>query len=197
MKTKTNHYSLLDANDSVLAVIDVQDAFLGKLPREKHERLVNGVCWLIMLAQWMQIPLVVTAEDLHEQPLAQKLTHTLPADTRVFDKLSFGLASQTEILAAVEETGRKTAVLIGLETDVCVMQSAIGLLEQGYRVAVVADATGTSAAGQEIGLNRMRCAGAIIVNTKSLFYEWLRDIETVNRFHRERPNMRDLSGIVL
>ena len=193
----TNSNSLLDSDDSVLVVIDVQDAFLDKLPRAESERLLNNVCWLIMLAQWRQIPLVVTAEEIHKQSLALKLIQTLPAKTPIFDKVSFGLAQQPDILAAVAQTNRKTAVLIGLETDVCVMHSAIGLIEQGYRVAVVADATGTPAPGQEIGLNRMQSAGAIIINLKGLFYEWLRTIETVNRFHTELPNMRGLSGGVL
>jgi nicotinamidase-related amidase len=100
-------------------------------------------------------------------------------------------------LAAVDKTGRKTAVLIGLETDVCVMHSAIGLLEHGYRVVVIADATGTPDPGQEVGLTRMRNAGAVIMNMKGLFYEWLRTVEAVSRFHKELPDMRGQAGIVL
>jgi nicotinamidase-related amidase len=197
MTTDTNPYSLIEANDSVLVVIDVQDTFLGKLPRQDGERLVNNICWLIKLAIWRQIPLVVTAEEFDEQPLARKLVDILPANTPVFDKVVFGLAHQPDILAALDQTGRRTAVLIGLETDVCVMHSAIGLLEHGYRVVVVADATGTPVPGQEIGLTRMRNAGAITVNMKGLFYEWLRTVEAVNRFHKELPDMRDQAGVVL
>ncbi len=190
-------YSLLEADDSVLVVIDVQDIFLDKLPHAESERLLKSICWLTMLALWKQIPLVVTAEESSDQPLAHELAQTLPAGTPVFDKVSFGLAHQPDILAAVERTGRKTAVLVGLETDVCVMHSALGLLEKGYRVAVVADATGSPAPGQEMGLNRMKSAGVVIVDQKGLFYEWLRTIEAVNRFHAELPDMRGLSGVVL
>ena len=197
MTENANPYSLIDADDSVLVVIDVQDAFLEKVPVEDSARLLNNVCWLIKLALWKHIPLVVTAEELHQQPLARKLADTLPADTPIFDKVIFGLAHQPDILAAVEGTGRKTAVLVGFETDVCVMHSALGLLERGYCVVVVIDATGTPAPGQEIGLSRMQSAGAILVNMKGLFYEWLRTIEAVNRFHKELPDMRELSGIVL
>lgn len=197
MATKQIPHSLLEADDSVLIAIDIQNAFLDKLPLQESERLLSRACWLIAVAQWKQIPLVVTAEEIHTQPLAPRLVQSLPAGAPIFDKASFGLAHQPDILAAVKQTGRKTAVLVGLETDVCVAQSAIGLIEQGYRVAVVADATGTPAHGQEIGLNRMRNAGAVIVSTKSLFYEWMRTVEMASRFHRECPNMRDLDGIVL
>jgi len=197
MTKDVNRYSLIDADDSVLIVVDAQDAFLDKLPSQDSERLLNNVCWVVKLAQWKQIPLVVTAEEFGGQPLARKLVDTLPANTHVFDKVIFGLAGQPEILQAVEGTGRKTAVLIGLETDVCVMHSAIGLLEKGYRVAVVSDATGSPAPGHELGLNRMQSAGVVIVNMKGLFYEWLRTVEAVGRFHSENPEMRGLAGIVL
>lgn len=197
METAKTSPSLIDSQDSVLIVIDIQNAFLDKLPVQESERLLSRACWLIAVAQWKQIPLVVTAEELDKQPLASQLNQSLPAGTPVFDKVIFGLANQPEILKAIEQTGRKTAVLIGLETDVCVAHSAIGLLQRNYRVAVVADATGTPSPGQEIGLKRMQNAGAIIVNTKSLFYEWMRTVEMVNRFHRECPKMRDLAGFTL
>lgn len=195
-REKVSH-KLLDADDSVLIVIDVQDAFLNKLTLPESELLLSRVCWLIKVAQWKQIPIVVTAEELEQQPLASMLVQSLPAGTPIFDKVSFGLAYQPDILGAVEQAGRKTTVLIGLETDVCVAQSAIGLLDQGYRVAIVADATGSPAPGQELGLSRMQSAGALVVSTKSLFYEWLRTVEMVNRFHRECPNLLNLAGIEL
>jgi nicotinamidase-related amidase len=197
MKTHPTSHALLEADDSVLILIDIQDAFLNKLPLQERELLLNRACWLIAVAQWRQIPIIATAEEMHTQPLASRIVQSLPARTPIYDKAAFGLAHQPNILAAVEQTGRKTAVLIGMETDVCVAHSAIGLMGEGYRVAVVADATGTTVHGQEIGLGRMQSAGAEIVSTKSLFYEWMRTVEMTNRFHRECPNMRDIDGIVL
>jgi nicotinamidase-related amidase len=189
--------SLINADDSVLIAIDIQDAFLDKLPKVDSEKLVNRARWLMAVAGWLKIPLIVTAEELNEQPLAPKLLQSLSTDTPVYNKMVFGLAHQPDILAAVEGTGRKTAVLIGLETDVCVAQSALGLMEQGYRVAVVADVVGSPQNGQEIGLERMQEAGVIVVSLKSLFYEWMRTVEQVTRFHQECPGMRQPDGIVL
>ena len=197
MSGKGEHYSLLDADDCVLVVIDVQDAFLSRLSRQDSEWLLNTVRWLIVVAQWIEIPLVVTAEEMCKQPLAAGLADTLAGETPVFDKVSFDLTQQPDILAAVRQTGRQTAILVGMETDVCVMQSAIGLLEQGYRVVVVGDATNTSSLGQEVSWSRMQSAGVIMVNAKGLFYEWLRDVEMVNRLHRELPDIRGLSGGIL
>jgi len=114
MSGKGEHCSLLDADDCVMVVIDVQDAFLSRLPRQDSECLLNTVCWLVVVAQWIRIPLVVTAEEMCKQPLAARLADTLAGDTPVFDKVSFGLTQQPNILAAIRQTGRQTAILVGL-----------------------------------------------------------------------------------
>jgi hypothetical protein len=106
--------------------------------------------------------------------------------------MSFGLTADPVILAAVERTKRKTAVLVGLETDVCVAQSALGLLQRGYRVAVLADATGSPGTGHAFGLDRMRGAGALVLGLKGLYYEWLRTVERADQFraqHAEGPSL--------
>ncbi len=85
------------------------------------------------------------------------------------DKMTFGLAAQTTVIAAIRATGRKTAVLVGLETDVCVQQSALGLAELGYFVVAVIDAVASPGADHQIGLDRMQCAGITMASCKSLF----------------------------
>lgn len=63
-----------------------------------------------------------------------------------------------------------------METDVCVAQSAIGLLGEGYKVVTLQDAVASMDADEEIGLNRMRNAGVVISSTKALYYEWIRSV---------------------
>lgn len=170
--------SLIEVDDSVLIVIDVQEPFLDKLPVETSQRLVGRIAWLVGFATRLDVPLVVTAEDVPNcGETVPAIAERFPAGTRTFNKMIFGLAEDPDILAAVERTGRKTAILVGLETDVCVTHSALGLLEQGYRVVVVADATGSPQIGHRIGLTRMERAGVVIVSVKSLFYEWVRTVE--------------------
>ena len=195
-QTHKNH-SLINPEDSILIVIDVQDGFLEKLEPGQSEDVLKRVCWLVEVAKWRQIPLLVTAEELDQLPLAEELSKILPADTKVFNKLIFGLKDQADIFAALQASGRKTAVLVGLETDVCVAHSALGLLDEGYRVVVVSDATGTPAPNQESGLRRMENAGVILLNTKGLFYEWMRSVKMISRFHEENPHMRSQIGIPL
>lgn len=94
--------------------------------------------------------------------------------------MSFGLAAQKDIMKAIRRTGRQTAVLAGLETDVCIAHSAIGLLKLGYQVVVAPETTGSPGPAHEIGLERIRNAGGIILPLKSLYYEWVRTVKKNN-----------------
>jgi nicotinamidase-related amidase len=188
---------LIERDDSILIVIDAQPAFLAKLPEPEQRALLSRIHWLIGIADWLQIPLVVTAEDLpHLGGVAPELAQVL-SPKAIFNKMIFGLADDPAILGAVAQTSRKTAVLTGLETDVCVAQSALGLLEHGYRVVAVADATGAPEPAHTAGLSRMREAGVVIVNVKNLYYEWLRTVEYVRRFRRECADLPVPEGLRL
>lgn len=180
-----NNAKLLEADDSLLVVIDVQDKFLARLDGEDAERVVIRCGWLMKVAAWLSIPVCVTAEEIPVMgPTTEALRDCMKSGAAEHDKMVFGLAGQTDILEAVVATGRRTAILTGLETDVCVAQSAIGLVEQGYRVAVVADACASPQEGHECGLQRMRDAGVTVISSKGLFFEWVRDVERCHDFFR-------------
>lgn len=175
--------ALIDVDDCVLIVVDVQPPFLDKLPREDSQLLRNRICWLIGVAGWVHVPLVVTAEDIaREGGIDPQVVRALPVGIQAHNKMVFNLTADPAILAAIAQTGRKTAVLVGLETDVCVAHSALGLLGHGYQVAVVADATGSPGTAHGFGLERAAGAGALITSVKSLFYEWIRTVERARQF---------------
>jgi nicotinamidase-related amidase len=170
--------SLIEAEDSLLIVVDIQPSFVRKESREGHDPLLQRMCWVIKVANWLNVPMVVTAEDIPRKgDVSDEVAEILPPGTKVFNKMSFGLAAQADILEAVRRTLRRTAVFIGYETDVCIMQSALGLLDLGYRIVVVSDATGSPGGAHQLGLDRIRGAGGIIVGAKSLYYEWIRTVE--------------------
>ena len=168
---------LIEASECVLVVIDMQDSFFNKYEREKSQAVISKTAWLIRAANSIGIPIVAMAEDIpNSGPLTEKITAALPAEAHVFNKDVFGCGDQPEILEAIKATGRNTAVLVGMETDVCVAHSALSLMGKGYDVVVVADATITTAADQEIGLMRIRDAGGVLCSVKSIYYEWLRSV---------------------
>ena len=174
--------SLIDRSDSVLVVIDVQDAFVHKLSSEQRQPLLDRISWLMRIANKLLVPLVVTAEDMDVLgDVCPKIRRAFPDDTQeVHNKMVFGLADQPDILAAVERLERGTIVLVGLETDVCVAHSALGLLDRGYKVAVVQDATGSPGAAHSYGLQRMEQSGVIMTNVKGIYFEWVRTVKGDN-----------------
>jgi hypothetical protein len=115
----------------------------------------------------------------HKEGTSMRIKDVIPAGTPELNKVIFGLAQQPDILQVVQGLGRKTAVLVGLETDVCVQHSAFGLMQLGYTVVAVVDATASPESGHDLGLARMRDAGVVMVSAKGLFYEWSRDIAKI------------------
>jgi nicotinamidase-related amidase len=168
---------LIDVGDSQLVVIDVQPGFLSKIEPNDAMDLAHRVRWLITLARRLNVPVTVTEED----PLLNGATDdavltALPSGPRRHEKPAFGLTGSPHILSAVQAHNRNTAVLCGLETDVCVAQSAVGLAAQGLRVIVVTDACASPDTGHDQGLQRMRDMGIELIGIKGLAYEWLRTV---------------------
>lgn len=187
---------LLEVSDSLLIVIDIQPAFVKKENPAEPNLLLQKMCWVIQVANWLSVPLVVTAEDIpNSGNIPDEVARVLPPNTMIYNKMIFGLAAQADILKAVQATRRKTAVLIGYETDVCITHSALGLMDLGYGVAVVADATGSPAQAHQIGLDRIRGAGGIIVSAKSLYYEWIRTV--AKSIEYENSGIETPEGMIL
>lgn len=169
---------LTDVDDSVLIVVDVQQAFLDKLDPADVAHLTNRIGWIVKIAVKLGVPIIVTGEDIDDLgATVGEVADEFPDDTTQHDKMIFGLAGDPDILAAAEEHGRRTAVIVGLETDVCVMQSALGLLQHGYRVVVLSDATASPGPCHEAGISRMRDAGVVVSTVKGTFYEWVRSLD--------------------
>jgi nicotinamidase-related amidase len=188
---------LFERDRSCLVVIDVQQYFLDKLPAGLAGPLVARIAWFMRVARALGIPIVATAEDIADNgTLVPALAGLLPPGTPIFDKMVFGLYDQVDIRAAVTASGRSAFVLVGLETDVCVAHSALGLAAAGHQVAVIEDACGSPPPHHEAGLRRMRDAGILVTTLKGMHYEWVRDLATLKLLKAaigaERP-----SGLML
>lgn len=191
---------LLEREDCVLIVVDVQPGFFAASEQTsaKAADVVTRIAWLVRVAAALEVPIVVTEEQPDRNgPTDLTVRDALPPRTPVFTKPVFGLADVPEIVGAVDATSRQTAVLIGAETDVCVAQSALGLLDRGFRVAVVADATYSPDSMHDHGLRRIAEAGGVIVHAKGVYYEWLRTVDAAAAFRRAHPDLEEPPGFSL
>jgi nicotinamidase-related amidase len=188
---------LFSADKCALVVIDVQDYFLAKLPLDWRKPLVERIAWLMQVASILEIPVIATAENIaSDGPMVPDLEKQLRAGANVYDKKVFGLCGQSDILEAIRQTGRSEYVLVGVETDVCISHSAMGLLDQGFRVAAIEDATASPPPHHDAGLRRMAAGGVILTNTKGIYYEWVRDLAT-NAHVQSRMNLPTPASLTL
>ncbi len=192
---------LIERDDSLLLVVDMQVGFFAGHAEAARAGLGDTVAraaWLVGVAAALDVPVIVTEEDpARNGPTDAAVLARAGAATPVFVKHVFGLAGQPDILAAVEATGRRTALLAGSETDVCVAQSAIGLLARGFRVGVVTDATFSPGETHALGLRRMHEAGVLQLHAKGVYYEWVRTLADARRFEEAHPDLADPPGFTL
>jgi nicotinamidase-related amidase len=165
----------LEAEQCALIVIDMQEKLLP--PIWEKERLVRNVQLLIRLSGILKIPALVSTQ------YAKGLGNTAPdiasmlPDTPPIDKLMFSCFGSDVFCSLLKRLpGQRTTVLLcGMETHICVMQTALGALREGYLVHVAADAVSSrTELNWRIGLDRMRAAGAILSSTEMMIYELLR-----------------------
>ena len=108
----------------------------------------------------------------------------------------FGLCGQSDLRDAVLAQPRRTAVLIGMETDGCVLHSAVGLKKEGFHSAIVRDTTDSPGLARDQGLARAAALGVEIVSTRGLYYEWVRSLDGLT--HAESaPRLVLPAGLVL
>lgn len=129
---------------------------------------------LIQAARLLRVPVFVTEQ------YPRGLGRTVPeiaealADIQPREKLAFSACEAEGLVTELRERSIADVVLCGIETHVCVCQSALDLLDASMRVFVAADAVSSrTAANREAGLDRMRSAGATVVSTEMVIFEWL------------------------
>jgi len=163
----------LNPEECALVVIDIQEKLLP--PIHEGARMVSNSQLLIRLAKILSLPVIITTQ------YAKGLGSTVPQiaellpEVTPLDKLEFGCFGNSAFCSAVEHLGgRNTLLLCGMETHICVLQTALGALAQGRIVHVAADALGSrTELNWKIGLKRMRDAGVVMSSTEMMIYELL------------------------
>ena len=189
--------SLLDHGDCLLVVIDAQPGFyaggdLSDADRRAAASALERAAWLTALAVRLEVPVVVTEEDAERNGATDPaIIDLLPSGTVAFDKPTFAVSGSPPIMHGIEATGRRTAVLVGYETDVCVGQSAVGLHAAGLRVVIVDDATFSPGEMHARGLARAAQDGVEVNHAKGVAYEWVATVEASRRVIDADPVLAD------
>jgi len=164
---------MLKKENAVLIFIDVQ----GKLSElvGGSEVLFTNLRRLLEGMNALGVPVIVTEQIPEKLGPTREEFQELITDP-VITKSSFGCCGEPAFFQPLEKTGRKQIILCGIETHVCVYQTAVELLEAGYEVSVVTDAVSSrDPANKTLALRRMENEGAKLTGTEMLLFELLGD----------------------
>ena len=163
---------LMVAERSLLLIIDLQEKLLPVI--HNGDQVVSESVWLAGVADELDVPVLVSEQ--YPQGLGAttaELTERLKQPTLI-EKLHFSCMGDESCRQAIESADRDQIIIAGIESHVCVLQTTLNLLEEGFEVFVVSGAI--SSRGPEdvtLALNRMGSAGAQIVSREMVAFEWL------------------------
>lgn len=166
---------VLDSDKALLFVVDIQERFLPVI--SEIDRVIDKTGMLIQVATRLELPVIVTEQYPkglgHTAPVIQQ---QLPAWTRVFEKSTFSSIGAPGVREYLAETGRTQIILAGIETQVCINQTAHQLLNMNYSVFLVEDAVSSrNLNDREIAIAKLRQSGAIPCSAEMALFELLRD----------------------
>lgn len=180
---------ILDRDQSALLVIDLQEGYRGKLLQE--ERTVAASQRMLRAAGILEIPVFVTEQYPKGLGVTRsELAQHIPEKALRFEKTSFSALGADGFIERLEELGRKQWVLVGIETHVCVNQTACELLARGHAVHLVRDAISSRFALEDAaGWSKMIGAGAVPTSSECALFEWLGDARA--------PEFKAIHGLVV
>jgi nicotinamidase-related amidase len=159
----------LDPNRTTLVVVDVQEAFRKAIPDFDH--IAGAIATLIEGAGIIGVPVVLTEQ--YPKGLGEtvpEVAEHLPEGTEPLEKVVFSAAEAEDF----DLGGRDQALVCGVETHVCVNQTALDLLDSGVDVQVAEDAVGSRTdENKQVGLHKMERAGAEITSVETALFELL------------------------
>jgi nicotinamidase-related amidase len=163
----------LNKEDAVLLIVDIQERLAVVM--KDRDRVVRNCQHLVELAKMINIPVVVTEQ--YPKGLGRtvpELQSVLPAYNPV-EKISFDCCCQPAFMQELKGHNKKTVIVTGMETHICVLQTSLGLLRAGVNVHVVEDAMcSRTAENWRTGIEFMRNAGAVVTCTETALFQLLK-----------------------
>lgn len=160
---------LMSRSDTGLLVIDVQTKLMDKMP--ERDQVVANIARLVEGARILGIPMQATEQyPKGIGPTVPELASRLPVRP---EKLTFSCCGLPKVAEQFRARGVAKVLLSGIETHVCVQQTALDFIAQGFRVYVAADAVASRKdLDRELGLRRMERAGVVLTTTEAALFEW-------------------------
>src|SRR5712672_1427004 len=181
----TNNPNELTVENSVVILIDHQPWVAFAVHSIDPGLMINNVAGLAQAARDLRVPVILTTVgaqgSILVDPIFKEISDIFPGVTPI-DRTSTHAWSHPEVRAAIDATGRKKLIMAGLVTEVCLAQSVLGALKDGYDVYFVSDCSGgITQEAHEDGKARMVQAGARPMSLQSVMAEWAPDYTSAER----------------
>lgn len=175
--TTTN--ALCEADNCALLLIDIQTGLTATMPQDQPERMMANAEALLDAATVLRIPVLVAEQSPEEYGRTEvRVLKKLSPNTPIIEKMVFSCGSSPEFREALKATQRQQVVIVGQEAHLCVLQTAVELLELGYQVFVAEDAICSRRLTHKLNaLDRMCKIGINLTNTESVAFEWVRSAD--------------------
>lgn len=169
------HPKILDPKTAALVVVDIQEGFRNAIP--DFALVASRASTAVRGFQILGVPVIVTEQyPKGLGPTAEEIHFVLPDDFEVFEKTAFSSCGAEPFVAKLEELGIEQVVLCGLETHVCVNQTAHDLLERGFQVHILMDSVCSRFEHDKLaGLAKMQSSGVVPSSIEMAFFELMRD----------------------
>ncbi len=169
---------MLKLDNTALVIIDIQGKLLNVM--FEKEALLENAQKLVKGIQLLGVPIVMTEQNPKGLgPTQPEITQIIP-EVAPIAKYSFSCCQDKVFQQAIEKVGRKQVLLCGIESHICVYQTAMELLKSGYEVQVVADVVSSrTARNRDIALTRMQSEGAKLTSTEMALFELLQTAENL------------------
>lgn len=168
---------LCEQENSLLVIVDMQQAFVPTMQAGVFDGVVKSCELLLQAANILSVPVLCTEQ------YPKGLGHTvsaikvlLPAQTLVIGKSCFACSDSADFTNALAVVGREQVVLAGIESHVCILQTALKLRAAGKQVFVVEDACcSRDTSDHENAMRRLAYSDVVVTNSESVVFEWLAD----------------------
>lgn len=167
----------LDKDNAAFVIIDIQDRLAAAM--KTKDEVINNCLHIIELCKMINMPLIVTEQ--YPKGLGQtvkEIREALPI-YQPLEKLSFNCCEEPVFMNEIRNLKRKNIIVTGMETHICVLQTCIGLLNEGFNVHLVQDGVSSRAKKNwKTGVEFMRDSGAVITCTETVLFQLLKTAGT-------------------
>lgn len=166
--------ALLRPENVCLQIVDVQESLMAKIC--EADKVVSTVELMIRCAKIFKIPILANTQYIKGLGPYIKRLEVLTSDIQRIDKVEFNASANAATGAFIDNLSESvtTIALVGVETHICIYQTAMGLSERGYNVWIVADGVSSRKPSDHLaGLNRLHDIGAVVGSAEMLIYELL------------------------